>query len=423
MKKLIIIMLGILSLVSVTFALTETEENTIDRVITRWHARQPEDKLVWRVNDLLNRINAIQARARLTQTWAEVLNYIEARLMRILNAATGTWTTVVTQNPIVYNNAFPSSITIPTQRETKPLLLQWWSATIVAKVDFVVTLEPMIIETVNLYTSNNLLPEYATEMALYDEQWKIVATSTVTSDVISFDNLALEKKPGSHHFYVSLLPWLNDTPTASWPITFTIWSFWLVAKWWITWSKVTKTAALADSILTTVTIAPVAINTLKFVQNQNGYSSNTSLTEWQNILWVIEITTPTNRSRWNRTMLIETITVEVSDTTTARNVASLLQIERLDNSSSTKIYGTVNGNIVTFYLNTNGALSTIEQWQTASYRFVADLDLDSNSRESIELRINNLKNWWITYRDSGVTTPITTIQQWDRQTTSTRLMD
>ncbi len=416
-------MLGILSLVSFTFALTETEENTIDRVITRWHARQPEDKLVWRVNDLLNRINAIQARARLTQTWAEVLNYIEERLMRILHAATGTWTTVVTQNPVVYNNAFPSSITIPTQRETRPLLLQWWSATVVAKVDFVVTGEPMIIETVNLYTSNSLLPEHATEMALYDQQWTIVATKTITSDVISFDNLALEKKPWSHQFYVSLLPWLNDAPTANAPITFTISSFGLVAKWGITWSKITKTAAIANNVITTVTIAPVAINTLKFVDNQNGFRSNTILTEWQNILWVIEITTPANRSRWNRTMLIETITVEVNDSTTARNIASLLQIERLDNSSSTRIYWTVNGNIVTFYLNSNSALSTIEQWQTALYRFVADLDLDPTTRESVELHINNLKNWWITYRDSVVTTPITTIQQWDRETASARLID
>ncbi len=122
-------------------------------------------------------------------------------------------------------------------------------------------------------------------------------------------------------------------------------------------------------------------------------------------------------------MLIETITLEVNDSTTARNVASLLQIERLDNSSSTRIFWTVDGNIVTFYLNSNSALSTIEQWQTALYRFVADLDLDTTTRESVELRINNLKNWGITYRDSVVTTPITTIQQWDRETASARLID
>lgn len=412
-----------LSLLSVTFALTETEQNTIDRVITRWHARQPENVLVWRINTLLNRINTIQATARLSQTWAEVLNYIEARLMRIMNAATGTWTTVTTPNNVVYNNAFSNPIALPTQRETRPLILIWWPATLVAKIDFVVTWEPMIIETVNLYSSNSLLPEYVNEMALYDQQWRIVATTTVTSEVITFNTLSLEKQPWSHEFYIAALPWSNDAQTSRAPINFTISSFGLVAKWWITWSKVTKTAAITNNALASVTIAPVVINTLNFVDNRYEYNSNNLLTEGQNVLWVIEITTPTKQSLWNRTIQIETITVTVNDSTTARNVASLLQIERVDNGSNTKIYWTVNGNIVTFSLTSNSTLSTIDQWQTVLYRFVADLDLDPTTRESVELEINNLKNWWITYRDATTNASIETIQQRDRVTASARITD
>lgn len=408
---------------SVTFALTETEENTIDRVITRWHARQSENQLVWRVNVLLNRINEIQARARLTQTWAEVLNYIEARLMRILNAATGTWTSLITENPVVYNNAFPSTITIPTQRETRPLLMLWWEAKPIAKLDFVVNTESMIIETVTVYASSNQLPEYTQQAALYDEWGNFIASSYVTSDTIIFDNLSFERKPWSHQFYVYVLPANNNSYIPYTPITVTISSFGLVAKGAITWSKITKTALINSNIVTTATIAPVAIDTVQFVNTTNGYSMSTFLSQWTNTLWLLSITTPANNSIYSRDIIIDHITVTVNDATTARNIASILKIERLDNWSNVSLYGTANGNTVTFTINTNSTLSTLQQWQKALYRFVANIQLDPAIHESIELMILNLKNWWITYHSKDSTTPITTIQQWDRETASARLID
>lgn len=423
MKKLIIILFGIVSLVGFTFALTETEEITIDRVITRWHARQPEDKLVWRLTTLINRINDIQARARLTQKSAEVLNYIEARLLRILNAATGTWTITIIPNHIVYNNNFLNTVTIPTQRETKPLLTLWWTAKPIAKLEYAVSTESMIIETVNIYSSTNQLPKYTEQVALYDELWNFLTSSYVTSDIITFDNLSLEKKPWSHQFYVYLLPSNNNSQTPYTPLTFTIPSFWLIAKGAITWTKINKTAMIQNNLISTVTISSVALETVQFVNSWDGYTINTNLTDWINVLWLLAITTPPNNSIYNRDIILDQITVTVNDATTARNVASLLQIERLDNWSSTSIYGTVNGNTVTFSLNSHNILSTLQQWQNALYRFVADLQLDPSIRESIELMLPNLKSWWITYHSKDSNTLITTIQQRDRITSSARIVD
>ena len=266
-------------------------------------------------------------------------------------------------------------------------------------------------------------PEYANQIALYDESWAFIASTYITSDTVTFDNLSLEKKPWSHQLYVYLLPIVNDVQTPYPPISFTLSSYWLVAKWAITWSKVTKTWSISTHLVSTVTIAPVAINTVQFVNSWNGYTTNTILTQGQNTLWLLEITSPTNVNTYSRDIIIDQITVTVNDSTTARNVASLLQIERIDNGSNETVFGAVNGNTVTFTLNTNSDLSTLQQWQNAVYRFVATLSLDPSVRESIELTINNLKNGWVVYHSKETPTAITTIQQRDRITTSARIID
>lgn len=88
MKKIFLLIATLVLLsVSMTHALNETEINVIDQVITRWHARQPQNTLISRVTSILTRIDDIQSRARMTQRTSEILEYIEIRLQKILVAA------------------------------------------------------------------------------------------------------------------------------------------------------------------------------------------------------------------------------------------------------------------------------------------------------------------------------------------------
>lgn len=54
------------SSLSFVHALTSEEQLIVDRVITRWHARQPASLLAARTQALLTRIDNLQERTRLT---------------------------------------------------------------------------------------------------------------------------------------------------------------------------------------------------------------------------------------------------------------------------------------------------------------------------------------------------------------------
>ena len=131
MKKLLLLAATIFlvgSSLNVTHALTSEEQNIVDRVITRWHARQPADLLVTRTQAILDRIDDIQERARLTAEASMLLNYVEIRLTNILNALANkplipTSSTTPTTPTVPQNNAFPTTLPIPARFDTNPLII------------------------------------------------------------------------------------------------------------------------------------------------------------------------------------------------------------------------------------------------------------------------------------------------------------
>jgi hypothetical protein len=131
MKKLLLLAATIFlvgSSLNVTHALTSEEQNIVDRVITRWHARQPADRLVARTQAILDRIDDIQERARLTPEAGMLLNYVEIRLTNILNALANkplipTSSTTPTTPTVPQNNAFPTTLPIPARFDTNPLII------------------------------------------------------------------------------------------------------------------------------------------------------------------------------------------------------------------------------------------------------------------------------------------------------------
>lgn len=95
--------------------------------------------------------------------------------------------------------------------------------------------------------------------------------------------------------------------------------------------------SLQDNFSPSLTISPVGIGTVQFIDTRNGYTADRYLSSSETTLGIVEITTPNVVSRYDQNIVLDTLTVRVSDNTIARQVANNLRIERLDNQSYTSL--------------------------------------------------------------------------------------
>jgi hypothetical protein len=395
---------------------TETEQNLIDSVITRWHARQPADLLATRTQAIIDRINNLQERGRFTEKAAMLLNYIEIRLTNILNALENKplipTSPIYPSDPSLPNTpnsgTFPSTMTIPERFDTSPLVIAWTTSPLFWEIRYSVTSEPMIITDVVLQASRDTINDYVAEFALYDESGRFIAKTTNSGRTVRFNALDLRRETGSQRFYVAVSTYGVDNMYSTAPVNFTLSLQSIVADWVYSNSMITPN--LQNNISPTITISPVGIDTVQFISTWNGYAADSYLVNGETTLGILEITTPDVDSMYTQDISLLTLTVQVADNTTARQLANNLRLERLDNRSTNSIQGTVQGNTVTFQLANLGD-NTIEQGNDAIFRFFANIPLDNNTRESVQLRITNLKNGGLTYRLDGTNESITTIQQ------------
>jgi hypothetical protein len=392
---------------------TTTEQNLIDRVVTRWHARQPADQLAARTQTILDRINDLQERARFTERVAAVLNYVEIRLTNILNALENKPLIPTSPNdpstPTTPNSGtFPSMMTIPERFDSSPLIIAWTTSPLFWEIRYSVSSEPMIITEVTLQASRDNINDYVAEFALYDDDWKFIAKTTNNGRTIEFDSLDLRRETWSHRFYVAVTTYDVDDMYSTAPVNFTLSLQSMAAEW--VYSNSTITPNLQNNVSAAVTISPVGVDTVQFISTWNGYRADSYLVNGETTLGILEITTPDVDSMYTQDITLQTLTVQVTDNTTARQVANNLRLERLDLQSTNSIQGTVQGNTVTFQLANLGN-NTIEQGNDAIFRFFANIPLNNNANESVQLRITNLKNGALTYRLDGTNESITTIQQ------------
>lgn len=417
-----------LSSISYTQAFTSEQQTIIDRVVTRRHARQPASVLESRTQKILDRINDLQMRARLTAEAAEILNYVEIRLTNIINALHDrpliptTSNTNTTTAPSTTTSTFPSTLSIPQRFDTNPLIIAGTTSPLFQEIRYSISTEPMIIDEVSLRVSRDNIQDRVSEFALYDENGNFVASTVSTYwRLITFDGLNLTRDPWSHRFYVALRARSNDDVYAPSAINFSISLQTISAEGYYSRSDISPN--IQSNNTTNVTISPVWIESVQFLDTRNGYRTDTFLSNGENTLGILEITTPNVQSRYQQDLVLDTIKVEVLDNTVSRQIAYNLRIERLDNQSSTSIAWNVQWSTVTFSLNSLWTSSLIEQWQTAVFRLSVVPSLDSNSRESVQLNIRDLKTGWITYHVDGSNESITTVQQWEWEIFGNRISD
>lgn len=159
------------------------------------------------------------------------------------------------------------------------------------------------------------------------------------------------------------------------------------------YSNSSISSPLQNSSSSTITLSPVGVGTVRFIDERNGYRASSYLSNGETTLGILEITTPTITSQYTQNIVFVKLIVRVRDNTTARQVANNLRVARIDSSSSstTSIGGIVEGNTVSFYLDTL-PYHTIEQGQNAYFRFTTSTNVDNYGRESVQLSIENLKN-------------------------------
>lgn len=208
-------------------ALTSDEQLIVDRVITRWHARQPASLLEGRTQAILTRINDLQQRARLSAEAGALLAYVEIRLTNILNALQNKPLLPTSRNPTVPNTTtpysiFPRTMTIPERFDTNPLLIAGTPSPLFWEIRYSISLEPMIITDVFLQASRDSINNQVREFALYDDAGIFIASTMSDGRSVDFTNLNFRREAGSHRFYVALLPYSVDDMYTVAPVTFTL---------------------------------------------------------------------------------------------------------------------------------------------------------------------------------------------------------
>jgi len=398
-------------------AFTTEEQNIVDRVVTRRHARQPASVLESRTQKILDRINDLQMRARLTVEAAEILNYVEIRLTNIINALQGkaliptTANTTTTIYPDVTSSTFPSKLTTPQRLDNNSLIIAGTTSPLFQEIRYSVSTEPMVITNVTLQTSRDNIQDRVQEFALYDENGNFIASTISNGRLVNFNYLNLRREPWTYRFYVALHARSIDDMYTSSAINFSL-SLQTISAEWVYSQKTISPNIQSSNTSTAVTISPVWIDTVQFIDTRNGYQTDTYLSNWENTLGILELTTPNVQSRYQQDLILDTIKIEVYDNTSARQLAYNLRMYRLDDQSNNAIAWTVQGSTVTFSLWSAWMSNLIQQGQSAIFRFTANLSLDNNVGESVQLTIRDLKNGWITYHHLQWTNEtITTVQQ------------
>lgn len=420
-------LLLIFSTLSSTQAFTTEQQNTIDRVITRWHARQPESALASRTQKILDRINDLQTRARLTAEAGALLSYVELRMTNILLALDNKpllpmtpWTT--TPSLPASSLTFPATMKIPASFESTNLLIAGSVSPLLREIKYAISTEPMIIDQVVLQASRDDISDRVREFALYDEQGYLVDTAYAVDRTINFDNLNFRRETGSQRFYLALSTYTTDTLSNSTPATFTLSVQDIFAEGVYSQDDIRPTIGSNSS--PTFTIAPVGISSVQFVSRWNGYNTDSYLSNSENTVGILEISTPAVTSKYDQQIVLEDLDVYVADNTVWRQAAANLRLQRIDLSGTQPtIAGSVQWNNVVFALDSLGDGAIIAQGESAVFRLTTNISLDNSSRESVQISISDLKNGDLTYRQQWSNELITTIQQTEWEIFSPRLSD
>jgi len=435
--------LGAYTTTTVTTTIEDSYTSYLDNFIDTRSDSHTTQWLKTRIPNVLQRIDYLQTHRTLDQKMGAVLGYVEYKLTLLYAqiapnqsdyyTSNSTYSPYNTYSPYTPNinplsTYLPTTISRPTRFAQDQLLVGGLSSVLNQQFEFSVSSEPMRISSFTLRSNISNLDEVLDEVGLYDENGRLIATATPINNLVTFRNINTQLEIGSHEWYLAALPQLIGRNYPGVMSTFTLSYNSIDAEGIYTRRAITPT--IQTTVSTTITVAPVAITEVRFVNSRSSYHTDNYLIDGQTTLALLELetadTTNTDAARGYSTNIdtvLNTLTVVVNDNTRAGDVAQRLRLQRIDTNSST-IAGSVNGNTVTFYLNQLGSSREyIDAGDTAVFRITADINLDSSRSESVQLRIINLQNGGITYHSSDDTSTIDLTQQWESEISSEYIRD
>lgn len=300
----------------------------------------------------------------------------------------------------------PPSVEPPVYLTQDTLSYEAWNKTILAgeespiigKLSYIAQNEAIFIDTLHI-TSNQSLANYIDRINIYDTQGKRVLRIPTTTESIELHDLAWKLPQWQNTFWVTVQPKkIMNTSTADMiaGITITLAPTRLISS--------TTHESYSSSITHTVdelTISPVIISKVAFVDEAVQRKRDTHLREGTTNLGIIAITTPqrdnTRKTTSHQSNLrLQTLRIGVNDGTTAQQIKPTLMLKRLWTAMNA-IGGTIDGDSVIFDLSAIGAFAELWAGKT-TYRLVtAEPELTMGSSESVQLVLQDFLGWTITF--------------------------
>jgi hypothetical protein len=162
-----------------------------------------------------------------------------------------------------------------------------------------------------------------------------------------------------------------------------------------------------------ISIQSVLIDMIEFVDAWAWARVTTTLNNWTNTLAILKITTvESNNNEFNSPRdldtILDTLTVQVSDSTVGESAKNSLVLRRIDDNWNNILWTTDGSDDIVFVFDNTDSSSRIDNWSTAYYRIEAtNVQLNSNQWESVRIELNQAKEA-ITYSSSDTKSSIFT---------------
>ena len=422
MKKSIFI--SILSLLVVPYvsfaALTTSEINVIETYVQNRSQQYTPNQLSTRSQRIINRIEYTFEVTRLNEFTTDILTYISQILESFVIDTTSTSvstpdsqtsnTTPTSNQPLSSpllpqaNSSIASAIASFDDNEDVTILA-WEQSQVVALIELNARLEPFELETIELIATNSSIQSYISQFHLYTSDGIHLTSDRPNSDgSISFDlSPSYRLEQWTTDLYVVIDTWIvgfNGNANQD-SIDFELRISWWEASWVFSSNSYTFDSWIISE---TIAIQSVLITDIRFVASSEWARVSSTLTNGENTLAIIEITTAESQnnelsSPRDLDIILNSLQLDISDNTVWASARNSVILERLDRQWNEIEWMVESWDTVSFNFDSNDSSALITNSEIAVFRIVAENVQLDNGNWSVRVEINNARNA-ISYRSS-----------------------
>lgn len=393
--------------------LTTTQQFTIQATISSRADRQSESTVDNQITKVQNKIAVLLNTNTLNTFTTDVLMYIYDSLEELRpvqdiedddEATEAPQDEDETTTPWVDSSILSLIAQYDTDMES--VVLAGDQSRIIAEFELLARLEPFELEDLEIQASLASLDGVIAQMHLYDQDGVLLASDRPNSDgLFDFTISADYTLPiGTTKIYAMVdtmvVGYFGNSDQEKFEFTLRISAG--EAQW--VYSSTAYSLAQSD-ISDSISIQSVLVSDILLVDESLWARVSTQLTHGTNTLGILEITTADSPNKNTTTpqdldIILDSLTIELSDNTVSNSVIGSIRLERLDRSAQAIQGVTAWNDQVIFDLSGSQDAHLIANWETAIYRILGDVSLTANQWESVKISINDLRSWALEYRSS-----------------------